>query len=168
MKDRGLPVDEGMIRQLSSQAQTSLHTRLQSGGEKMPPFSFLEPVEEEVLTAYLKDLAGIPAAGNVARVIVEPPARSGELLVKGTCHTCHDAAPGETGALLLTEEDRAILPLATIGSQRTADQVIRKVREGAIDPSAAQKRGRMPLFTYLTPEEITAAYNFILAYPPQR
>ncbi len=168
MTERGLPADGAMLRQLAQQAQTALHTRLEKGGEKMPPFPYLEPLENDVLVAYLKDLAGVGAVSSTPRVVLEPPARSGELLVKGTCHICHDAAPGEGEALLLSEEDRAIPPLATIASQRTADQVIRKVREGAIEPGPQAKRGRMPLFTYLTPEEITAAYNFLLEYPPRR
>lgn len=168
MADRGLPVDGGMLRQLSQQARSSLHTRLQQGGEKMPPFGYLDPQEEDVVVAYLRDLAGVGTVSSTPRMILEPPARCGELLVKGTCHTCHDASPGETGGLLITEEDRAIPPLATVAAQRTADQVIRKVREGAVDTGPQAHRGRMPLFTYLTPEEIAAAYHYLLEYPPRQ
>src|SRR5712692_1187555 len=53
MKQRGIELDAKTVNQLVSQAQASLRTRLQNGGEKMPPFRHLVPGEVESLLAYL-------------------------------------------------------------------------------------------------------------------
>ncbi len=56
----------------------------------MPSFSYLTDNEINALIGYLDVLADVPEAGKTATV-TEPATRIGELLVKGTCHICHDA-----------------------------------------------------------------------------
>ncbi|MFQ5741221.1 MAG: c-type cytochrome, partial [Acidobacteriota bacterium] len=55
--------------------------------------------------------------------------------------------------------------LATLSRTRLPEQVIRKVREGSLEPGGI--RGRMPIFSYLTDEEVTAVYYYLATQPPR-
>jgi mono/diheme cytochrome c family protein len=98
----------------------------------------------------------------------ESPERVGELLVKGTCHICHDAVATPTTAFEYRVGYGNPPPLSSFTEQRTPPQVIRKAREGLIEPSISASRGRMPIFDYLTSEEVTVAYLYLLLEPPSR
>lgn len=168
MKERGLPVDEPMLAKNAAEAETSLRNRIRNGGEKMPPFPQLDREETESLVGYVKELSGVPGAGPARPAIREPVVRVGEMLVKGTCHICHDAAATPTTAFEYRVGYGNPPPLAFFVEQRTCAQVVRKVREGLIEPSVSATRGRMPVFDYLSPQEVTAAYLYLLVEPPGR
>lgn len=168
MKERGLPVDEGQLAQNATQAEASLRNRILKGGERMPPFPQLDRAETESVIAYVKELSGVPESGPPRPPLREPVARVGELLVKGTCHVCHDAAATPTTAFEYRVGYGNPPPLSFLTEQRTPPQVIRKVREGLIEPSVSASRGRMPVFDYLSAKEVTAAYLYLLLEPPSR
>jgi mono/diheme cytochrome c family protein len=134
----------------------------------MPPFPHLDRAETESLVAYVKALSGVPEKGPERPPLRESPAHVGELLVKGTCHICHDASATPTTAFEYRVGYGDPPPLAFFTEQRTNSQVIRKVREGLVEPSVSATRGRMPVFGYLSPEEVTAAYLYLLVEPPGR
>jgi mono/diheme cytochrome c family protein len=168
MKQRGLELDARTLNQLVSQAQASLRARLQNGGEKMPPFGRLAREEVAALLAYLEQLAGVPGAERKQIWLSESSGRVGEHLVKGTCHICHEAnGPG----LAVAAGTRESIPsLASLPIERFPYEVIRKVREGVSRPTPMMmsSRGQMPIFSDFTPEEIAAAYAYLVRYPPQR
>jgi len=168
MKERGLPVDESQLSRNAAEAEASFRKRVLSGGEKMPPFPQLDRAETESVVAYVKSLAGVAEPGPPPAPIREPVTRVGELLVKGTCHICHDASATPTTAFEYRVGYGMPPPMAFFTEQRTATQLIRKVREGLVEPSVSASHGRMPVFDYLTPEEITAAYVYLLVEPPGR
>jgi hypothetical protein len=63
-----------------------------------------------------------------------------------------------------------IPPLSVLLTDNGQFDFIRKARSGA--PVFAGRplfhyRGRMPVFYYLRDEELAAAYDFLVAYPPQ-
>jgi mono/diheme cytochrome c family protein len=168
MKQRGVELDAKTINQLVSQAQASLRTRLQNGGVKMPPYGHLTKDEIASLLAYLEELAGIPGAEQKQIWLSEPSGRVGEHLVKGTCHICHEAnGPGLAVGVAMRE---SIPSLASLPVERFPYEVIRKVREGVSRPTPMMmsSRGQMPVFSDLTPEEVAAAYAYLVRYPPQR
>jgi len=167
MKKRGIDLDAKTLNQLVSQAQASLRTRLQNGGEKMPPFRHLAREEMEALLAYLEELVGVPGAKRKQIWLSEPTARVGEHLVRGTCHICHESSgPGLAVAVGAQE---AIPSLASLSRDRSPSEIIRKVREGLARPTAmmTSSRGEMPIFSDLTSEEIGAAYAYLVRYPPR-
>jgi mono/diheme cytochrome c family protein len=168
MKQRGIDLDAKTANQLVSQAQAALRTRLQNGGEKMPPFRHLAREEVEALLAYLEELAGVPGAELRQISLSESPTRVGELLVKGTCHICHEASgPGLAVGVAMTA---SIPSLASLPIDRFPNDMIRKVREGISRPTPMMmsKRGEMPIFSDVTPEEVAAAYAYLVRYPPRR
>lgn len=167
MKLRGIELDAKTVAKLVSQATTALHARLQNGGEKMPPFRQLAPEEMEALLLYLDTLAGIPGAERRQIWLSEPPARVGELLVKGTCHICHEATGPGLGIGVGSPE--SIPSLASLSKDRSQSEVIRKVRQGLAKPMPmmTSSRGQMPIFTDLTSAEIAAAYDYLVRYPPR-
>ena len=124
----------------------------------MPPFRDLHGKEVEALIAYLRELAGIPGAGRGQILVTEPAHRVGELLVKGTCHICHDATgPGVRRGVEAAPGE--IPSLASVPEARSQLEMIRKVRKGLALPTPVMisSRGEMPIFSYLTPEEVAAA-----------
>ncbi len=168
MKQIGRPVSAAMAKQLAADAEAQLRHRLQFGGEKMPPFNHLQGAEVDALLAYLDELAGVPGAQERQIRIVEPFARVGEHLVKGTCHTCHGATgPGLDPEALLHN----VLPsLASLPQRKTIFEVMHKVRQGApveMGPLRQLSGGRMPVFAYLTDDEVAAAYLYLIIYPPR-
>ena len=168
MKQRGIDLDAKTAKQLVSQAQAALRTRLQNGGEKMPPFRHLAREEVESLLAYLEELAGVPGAESRQIWLSESATRVGELLVKGTCHICHEASgPGLAVGVAMTA---SIPSLASLPIDRFPYEMIRKVREGISRPTPMMmsNRGEMPIFSDVTPEEVAAAYAYLVRYPPRR
>lgn len=167
MKKSGAPVSVAVAHQLASQSKAALLNRIHHGGQNMPAFPQLTPVEVQALVAYLDLLVGIPDAENKQMKVEIPFAHVGEDLVKGTCHICHAAtgpnpAPGE----ILRG---AIPPLAVLPKRVDVQQFVQKVTVGrpiTMGNLDLQYRGRMPVFYYLKPDEVEAAYVYLERYPP--
>ena len=168
MKENGRPIDPKFIRQLTSGAEADLRKRLKIGGHNMPSFdvgrrlvridSMRKASDQRVFVRLLRQ----------QRQIAEPAVRVGELIVKGTCHICHDATgPDDKPTTVMS----GVIPsLAGIPQQKTLVQFLQKLREGAPVPLSARgaaARGRMPVFNYLSEAEATAAYSYLIAYPPK-
>jgi mono/diheme cytochrome c family protein len=155
------------IRTQAMAARTALYRRIQEGGQRMPPVAHLQKADVEVLYAYLTQLAQTPDSQLQSRRTVSW-ARLGEQVVKGTCHICHDAVgPRPTPSEML---QGAIPPLSVLLADNGRVVFIRKVRSGApvlMDRPSFHFRGRMPVFYYLRDEELAAAYDFLVSYPPQ-
>lgn len=168
MKRMGRPITPAFAVQLANGSRQTLLDRLKNGGRKMPSFGHLKDEEIRALTAYLELLAGVPGAEKRQSVVKEPGLRVGELLVKGTCHICHNA----TGRWPDPEEllQGAVPPLGLLAKERAMFEVVRKVRHGtpvAMGRSRVLYRGRMPVFEYLKDDEVSAAYMYLLIYPPE-
>jgi mono/diheme cytochrome c family protein len=159
---RGRPADPATIKELVKGARDSLLERFHYGGEKMPAYPHLSEVEVHALLDHLGRLAGTPEARGPEPRVVESLPHVGQLLVKGTCQICHDA----TGAGSYSSRDRGqLIPsLAAIVETKTARDVVQKVRTGS---PTTQGHGEMPLFLYLTDQEVAAAYVYLVSYPPQ-
>jgi len=168
MKAMGRPADAGFIRQLTSSTEADLRKRFKQGGHDMPSFDHLSDAEVNSLRPYLDVLAGLPGAESRQRVVQEPAARVGELVVRGTCHICHDAT-GPEGAPT-TVLSGIIPPLSSMPHQKTFSEFVEKVRQGTPIPlgsAGVLSRGRMPVFNYLTQAEVGAAYSYLSVYPPR-
>ena len=168
MKAMGRPVDARFIRELTSDTEADLRKRLKVGGHTMPSFAHLSGQEIQVLRPYLDEMAAVPGAERRARTITEPSVRVGELIVKGTCHICHDAAGSDDKPT--TVMNGVIPSLATILHQKTLAQFVQKVRAGTPIPLSAggvSSRGRMPVFNYLSDSEAASAYSYLIMYPPR-
>jgi mono/diheme cytochrome c family protein len=145
-----------------------LRKRLKVGGHTMPSFAHLSDQEIQVLRPYLDEMAAVPGTERRARTITEPSARVGELIVKGTCHICHDAAGSDDKPT--TVMNGVIPSLATIPYQKTLAEFVKKVREGTPIPLSAggiASRGRMPVFGYLSDSEAASAFSYLITYPPR-
>ncbi|MDP9361590.1 MAG: cytochrome c [Acidobacteriota bacterium] len=169
MKKIGRPITATFALQLATDSRKDLLDRLKNGGQKMPSFGHLTGKEVQALVAYLELLARVPGAGKRQFVVTEPVVRIGELLAKGTCHICHAA----TGRWPDPEEllQGAVPPLGSFPTERSMVQVIRKVRYGApvvMGRAFVPSRGRMPVFDYLKDDEVSAAYLYLLIYPPRK
>ena len=165
MKKMGMDVRPSDAAELARQSQAALLQRLHAGGESMPSFSQLSDAETRALIAYLKKLAGVRGVSQVS--VTESPARVGELIVKSTCHTCHDATGQNPTPQQL--ENGAIPPLQALPARVDELQLIRKVTNGApvlMGTPATQHRGRMPVFYYLSRDEAADVYLYLTAYPP--
>jgi mono/diheme cytochrome c family protein len=164
MKEKGRPVDAKFIRQLTSMTEADLRKRLKVGGHDMPSFAHLSDDEIRVLRPYLDALARVPGAERQQRQITESAVRVGELIVKGTCHICHDATgPDNT-------QGGAIPSIAAFPPQKSLAQFTQKVREGAPPPlsaGGASSTRRMPVFNYLSEAEVAAVHSYLMAYPPK-
>ena len=160
-------VDAATIRQQVTQARSGLYRRIREGGQRMPPFAHLQEADIDVLYAYLTELAHTPDSQQQSQRTVSW-GRLGEHVVKGTCHICHDAVGARpTGEALL---QGAIPSLAVLVADNPAVTFISKVRNGAtvaMGRPLFHYRGRMPVFYYLQDMELAAAYDFLVAYPPQ-
>lgn len=165
MEARGRSIPPELAETLAAQARTTLIQRLEHGGERMPVFNHLSEDEIDALLLYLQQLADIPGTRERPPARVEASvARVGELLVKGTCHTCHAAAGRGGGQEVL---QRGIIPsIDTFTDQRLMGFLEQKVREGAPIGEGWSGRGRMPVFSYLTADEVRAVYVYLLLYPP--
>jgi mono/diheme cytochrome c family protein len=142
-----------------------LYKRIHTGGQRMPSREHLTDADVDVLYSYLNVLAGHPATAR-PRVVTWP--RLGELVVKGTCHICHDAVGQRpSGRARL---DGAIPPMNTLLADKSVVDFVDKVRRGAtvvMGDVPFHYRGRMPVFTYLRDQEVAAAYLYLTTYPPR-
>lgn len=165
MKQRGIDVSQSNAQEMAKQAHETLLQRLHSGGQSMPAFPQLNDREINALVGYLKQLSGMGSAEQAT--VVASPARVGELIVKSTCHVCHDATGANPTPVQL--EAGAIPPLESLVTRTDEVQFIRKVTSGApilMGTPATLHRGRMPVFYYLSKDEAADAYLYLSNYPP--
>ncbi len=169
MKKVGMDVTSKEAVTLAKQANGMLLDRLHKGGTDMPsPNPTLTDAEVRSLFAYLRQLAGIPGAEKQQVPVVEPALRVGEHIVKSTCHICHASVGHNPSPQELAEAQ--IPPLSSLTSRLSLNQFVAKVTLGrpVLEGSPAiPVRGRMPAFTYLTPDEAADAYLFLSLYPPR-
>ncbi len=168
MKERGRPVDAAFVRELATSTEADLRKRLKVGGHNMPSFDHLSDDEIQVLRPYLNQLADVPDSSRGPKTVTEPADRVGELVVKGTCHICHDATRLDNAPT--TVMSGVIPALANMPHTKTFAEFVRKVREGSpvpLDAAGVPSRGRMPVFNYFTQAEVAAAYSYLMAYPPR-
>src|SRR5262249_28610383 len=167
MKSGGMSMSRAAVAELAKQSEHALLQRLHSGGQDMPAFPHLSTAETNSLVTYMKELAGVPGVDGSQRIIRTSPIRIGELIVKSTCHICHGAAgPNPNPAQL---EDGAIPPLATLTARTNLAGFIRKVTVGApvvMGNPPMIRRGRMPVFDYLSQDEAADVYLYLTLYPP--
>ncbi len=168
MADRGHPIAPALARELAAGSRKDFLDRLKNGGQKMPAFGYLTASEINALIGYLDVLAAVPAVEKTSAV-TEPAARVGELLVKGTCHICHDA----NGTWPDPEEllEGSTPPISGFTAQKTMPDFVWKVRFGApifMGRLPFLYRGRMPVFDYVSEDEVASAYLYLMAYPPQK
>ncbi len=158
-KQMGKPPAPDMVAQITDMSKQNILKRMHAGGEKMPPFAHLQPKEIEAILAYVRSLAGEKAEHPLR--IHESKERMGELIVQGTCHTCHPATGPGAHELVMTKD---IVPsLATI-PDRPLEMVTQKVHTGnvaATDGEKSKFKNRMPAFPYLSNQEIEAAYAYL-------
>jgi mono/diheme cytochrome c family protein len=168
MRARGRPVDAAFIRQLTTANEADLRARLRQGGHDMPAFGQISDQEYKVLRPYLDQMAGLRPSTAGPRTIAEPVDRVGELIVKGTCHVCHDAVQPNQGPTTVLS---GVIPsLASMTQMKAFTGFVHKVEEGApvpLNASGVMSRGRMPVFNYLTDAEVAAAYSYLSTYPPR-
>lgn len=167
MKKTGMDISYGEAAKLAEESTAALLTRLRNGGENMPAFPQLGPVEIRPLLAYLRQLADMPGAQAEQSSVKESHLRVGEFIVKSTCHTCHGATGPNPGPQELL--DGAIPPLNTLTTRKNQSEFIRKVTQGApvlMGTPSMLYRGRMPAFYYLSAEEAADVYLYLTMYPP--
>jgi mono/diheme cytochrome c family protein len=155
------------IRMTADEARKALYLRIREGGQRMPPSAHLDRLDIDVLYAYLSKLAQVPDAPAQSTLGVSW-ARLGEHVAKGTCHICHDAVGPRPGPDAMLRG--AIPPFSVLLADNAQASFITKAREGATVPMGRPSfhyRGRMPVFYYLRDQELAAAYDFLVAYPPQ-
>src|SRR6516225_4174300 len=129
LKSSGMDISGADAAQMAKQAEDALLLRFQKGGEAMPSFAHLQPAEERQVIAYLNELAGVPGGHSAQASVSESPARVGELIVKSTCHICHDATGSNPDPQQILQG--AIPPLSTLTNRTTEAEFIRKVTHGA-------------------------------------
>lgn len=155
-------------RAQANRARDDLYQRIQTGGQRMPAFAHLQKPDIDAIYAYLTHLAGTPDAPPELRRTASWD-RLGELIVKGTCHVCHDAVgPRPAGEALYIKG--TIPPFTTLLEDKPVADFVTKVRSGApvtTEDPVFHYRGRMPVFSYLRELEVAAAYSFLIDYPPQ-
>ena len=167
MRERGRPISAAFARELAASSEKDLLDRLKNGGRNMPSFSYLTDREIRALISNLDVLAGVPGSEKTATVTV-PALRVGELVVKGTCQICHDA----TGSWPDPEQllQGSIPPIAGFTAKKAMPEFIWKVRRGApvvMGSLQLPYRGRMPVFDYLSDDEVALAYLYLIHDPPQ-
>lgn len=132
-----------------------LQHQITAGGRSMPGFDFLSSDESEALLGYLEHFAGVADPKHADKTLALPVDRIGEVIVKGTCQTCHEAAGGRRGA--------GIPPLAGM----TASYPVGLFVAGARHRGEHGLNGKGPELTYLRDQELKAAYFYLAAYPPR-
>ena len=169
MNKMGMEMSWAEAAELAKQSKAALLQRLHNGGLDMPPFPHLSEADVRSLVAYLKQLAGIPGAEREQVAVKESPVRVGEHIVKSTCHICHSAAgPNPNPRQLL---DGAIPPLNTLTMRMSQPEFVRKVTQGVptiMGTPPVPRRGRMPVFYYLSEAEAADVYLYLTLYPPCR
>ena len=166
-EQEGMHVAGATVRAEVAKARAELYRRVREGGQRMPPRAHLQTADIDVLYGYLTQLAHAPDAPRQSHRTVSW-ARLGEHVIKGTCHICHDASgPRPTADAMLYG---AIPPLDILRADNSRAAFIWKAKNGApviAGGPAFHFRGRMPVFYYLQEEELAAAYDFLVAYPPR-
>ena len=167
MKHEGKAENIPALQAQATKARAELYRRIREGGQRMPPIEHLDAADIDTLYSYLGELASAKAALPASSRHVTW-ARLGEHVVKGTCHICHDA----DGARPTSESmlQGAIPPLTMLLADNPQVEFIRKALEGApvtMGRPSLHYRGRMPVFYYLRDEEVAAAYDFLVAFPPR-
>ncbi len=163
-----LPVVQGStLQQMQGKVtREDLYRRIEKGGTKMPARDHLTRADSDVLYGYLSTLAGTSDAKATRETVTAD--RLGELVVKGTCHICHDATgPRPSDKAML---DGAIPSLASLLTDKSIVEFANKVERGApavMGDPAMPHRGRMPVFYYLSDNDVAAAYKYLIAYPPK-
>ena len=168
MRSLGMKMSAGQAATMAKQSRDALLDRIHKGGQDMPPLAHLNDAEIDSLLVYLQQLAGVPGAGKREIEVTESQTRVGELIVKSTCHVCHDAeganpTPGQVAG-------GAIPPLSVLTARVDDAGLIRKVTTGApvvMGEPATACRGRMPVFFYLKAQEASDVYLYLSQYPPQ-
>ena len=127
----------------------------------MPSFAHLSNDEINVLRPYLDQLAGIRGAERQQRQIAAQPVRVGELIVKGTCHICHDAT-----------SNSARRPRRSMASSHRSPPSVNSRRKRRSPRSSARglvplhaggqpaRQGRMPVLGYLSNADIASVYAY--------
>jgi mono/diheme cytochrome c family protein len=167
LQQEGVAASAATIRTQVAAARKELYRRIREGGQRMPPLAHLDEADINLLYAYLSELARTPDS-RPASPRPASWARRGEHVVKGTCHICHDATgPRPTPDAMLRQG--VIPPLTVLVADNPQVDFIRKARSGAAvfeGRPLFHYRGRMPVFYYLRDEELAAAYDYLVAYPP--
>ena len=152
---------------LAKDSKALLLQRLHLGGQHMPPPTLSE-AEIRVLIPYLERLSDVTNAQKNA-VVQESSHRVGEHIVKSICHICHNSTgPNPDPGQVL---EGAIPPLSSLTARVSLPEFVRKVTSGstiALGSPPAPFRGRMPVFPFLTQDEVAAAYEYLILYPPQQ
>jgi len=167
LKMAGMALSHRETAELANQSRSVLLKRLHEGGTDMPSFHHLNEAEIRSLVAYLNRLAGVPGAEKEQVAIQESHSRVGELIVKSTCHVCHDATGMNPTPAELSQG--AIPPLSALPARVNQAQLVRKVTSGApvaMGTASSIYRGRMPVFSYLTEDEAADVYEYLTQYPP--
>lgn len=186
-RKQGRRLPPGMARQLAADAEKILQDRVANGGKRMPAFSHLSEGEVAALVTYLRTLAEVPVSEPRPPALQLSAARVGEIIVKGTCQVCHPATGPNPSHMMMYM--RGVIPsLASVVEQRSVSAVVAKVREGRMSMmggdgmmgggmmggggmmrgrGAMGRMSRMPIFSYLTDEEVGAVYVFLSRYPPE-
>jgi cytochrome c len=167
MHNLGMELSQRQIAEFANQSRVALLKRLHEGGRDMLSFGHLNELEMRSLVAYLDQLADVPGAGKKNISVRESPVHIGELIVKSTCHLCHDAAGANpTPAEMF---GGAIPPLSAIPTRVDRALLVRKVTRGApvrMGSTGSLFRGRMPVFNYFSEDEAADVYEY-LTQPPQ-
>lgn len=154
-----------LARQISRQVAQSVRARLRNGGKEMPPFRHLSEPEIAALFDYLQQLAGAPRSGRQNVLATETGLRIGAQVIQGTCRICHDATGPGAGHLMMMSG--RIPALANVPDQLSLAGVVHKVRHGWGGMAGTMHQmSRMPVFSYLSDEEIAAAYLYLAYLPP--
>lgn len=174
MKAAGAEVNPELAQQLALHAEELLRARLAKGGvtpklpylETMPPFAYLSEQEIVALADYLKQLGGVASTGTAVHKVNQSAMRIGEQVVRGTCRICHDATGMSGGHVMMMA---GLVPaLGNLPEQMSLDGVVHKVRHGWTSMvGMARPASRMPIFGYLSDEEVAAAYLYLAYLPPQ-
>jgi mono/diheme cytochrome c family protein len=168
LQQEGAKAPAATAKAKAGAARADLDRRIRDGGQRMPPLAHLQKADVDVLYAYLTRLAKVPAPQPETRQTVSW-VRLGENVVKGTCHICHDAAgPRPSGDAMLLKG--VIPPLTVLLAENSREAFVSKARNGApvaTGTASFHYRGRMPVFNYLRDQELAAAYDYLVSYPPQ-
>ncbi len=163
---QGRVLSPAMARELAAQADGTIRERLAHGGKEMPAFPHLADDEVSALLAYLKVLAHVPNTDLHPIVVMDSALRVGEHLVKGTCNICHPATGPAPNPMMMYMQ--GVIPsLAGIADQWSSLDVVRKVRRGYTMMPMMARMARMPVFGYLTEQEVLAAVLYIRQETPQ-
>jgi mono/diheme cytochrome c family protein len=167
MKKAGRELSRSDTAVLAKESKGLLLQRLHVGGEHMLPPTLSE-AEIRSLVPYLEQLSDVPGAEKNQVAVKESSNRVGEHIVKSTCHICHSATgPNPSPEQIL---EGAIPPLSTLTTRVNLPDFVRKVTTGApiiMGMPPASHRGKMPVFIYLSQDEASAVYGYLILYPPQ-